>query len=268
MFLLILQYGFLVIFFLTAVIGLLSIVGWVPKMDEWYRKRIFTALILEVVAVILLLFKNNFTGESPAKPILNCSVENWVALDEKGGLVQPEVSVKFEETEYRETLGNEQLQAFKGLVLGLEQGSLKVKNIKGEILASFSAAELEDLGLFNVIKNEEQISSFRHHQYIKWQKGKSEDSWTYKGQYLSPFKLEIMDDKGGTKYIIRNENKGEVIFDSDHFSKDLFHVDNRMTHFFQHQGAYHLLRINEANLSGRQNAYVHVLHVLLEPKIQ
>lgn len=57
----ILKYGFLVIFFATAVLGIASLPNWI-EIPEWYKKKIFLALILEVVGVILILFNQEVGG--------------------------------------------------------------------------------------------------------------------------------------------------------------------------------------------------------------
>lgn len=44
---------FIVIFAATAILAIISLPGWV-NIPEWYRKRLFIALILEVVGVIIM----------------------------------------------------------------------------------------------------------------------------------------------------------------------------------------------------------------------
>ena len=48
----ILFFVFIGIFILTALLTLLSLPGWV-KLDEWYQKKLFLALIIEVVCVVI-----------------------------------------------------------------------------------------------------------------------------------------------------------------------------------------------------------------------
>ncbi len=53
----ILDIVFLVIFALTAVITLLSLPNWI-KIGEWYKKKLFGILILQVVGAVIMVYKD------------------------------------------------------------------------------------------------------------------------------------------------------------------------------------------------------------------
>jgi len=92
MFLEILKYGFLVLFFATAVIGIASLPGWI-EIPEYYRKRIFIFLILEVVGAIVIFFNQEIIDGSGGIPGYTISNENWIALDDSAYVVTPEIII-------------------------------------------------------------------------------------------------------------------------------------------------------------------------------
>lgn len=59
-------YTIIIIFACTAILALLSIPNWI-KIEEWYKKKLFTALIIEVIAAVLATYTivlNNKKGDS------------------------------------------------------------------------------------------------------------------------------------------------------------------------------------------------------------
>lgn len=62
----VLGYLFLAIFALTAILTLASLPGWI-NIPEWYRKKLFIALVLEVVGAVIMLFNQTYT--TPGKPV-------------------------------------------------------------------------------------------------------------------------------------------------------------------------------------------------------
>jgi hypothetical protein len=54
---------FLSIFGLTAILTLASLPDWIT-IPEWYRKKLFVALILQVVGAVIILFKQSAAAES------------------------------------------------------------------------------------------------------------------------------------------------------------------------------------------------------------
>ncbi len=73
----VLFWTFICIFSITAVITLLGITGILKSIKERYLNVLFTSLILEVVAAVLILFKStDFTAENQA---------NYASLIQKAG---------------------------------------------------------------------------------------------------------------------------------------------------------------------------------------
>ena len=267
MFVEILQYGFLGIFFVTAVIGLASLPGWIP-IPEWYRKKIFIALVLEVVAVIIFVAKQEMIGGSSGVPIVELSEQDWVALDNEAHRINPKIRISTRDTSITQTLGTNSFSPFSNLQSRVSDQGLEIKNDKGKLLTVVSKAELETVGLFNSFETaKNEISSTENHSYVRWKRtNKAENpTWRRYGKYLDPFNLRIFDDGNETKYEIKKDNR--VLFKSDDSSKDLFSVDNRIIHFYEHEQTYYLLRINEADLTDSLENYVHVLQIRLEPTI-
>ena len=268
MFVEILQYGFLVIFFATAIIGLASLPGWIP-IPEWYRKKIFIALILEVVAVIIFVAKQEMTSEASGVPRFEIAQKNWVALDKKATRVNPEIKISTNDTSITQTLGADSFSPFSNLSSTVSNQGLEIKNENGDLLTVVSKSQLESAGLFNSFETaKNEISSTENHSYARWKRtNRSENpTWRRYGKYLDPFNLQIFDDGNETKYEIKKEN--EVLFKSDDSSKDLFSVDNRIIHFYEYEQTYYLLRINEADLTDSLENYVHVLQIRLEPNFR
>lgn len=263
MFLEILKYGFLTIFFATAVIGIASIPDWI-KIPEWYRKRIFIALIIEVIGVIIIYSKQEFKiANDKSLPEITIENNNWMAVDEQGLIVKPEISVKTRDTTYIKQLGSASSLEIKGLNGKVIEGGLSIQNADSIRIGYIKGLNLEQSGLFNAIETAKgEITSTENYAYIKWKKT-LDKPWEKKGEFIGPFKLEITDCNEGTYYQIKKNNQ-ECLFDSRNSSKDLISVDNRIIHFYEHQNVYYLLRIAWADLK-QEDKYVHIINVRIEP---
>jgi len=260
----ILIYGFLAIFFATAVLGIASIPGWID-IPEYYRKRIFIALILEVIGVIIILFKHEFIDEEAiayTPPNISINQANWVALNSQGQLVNPVITVDDQDTIISKQLGRTSLDPFKGLSAKVTEDGLNILNTDNVNLATIKNTELKQLGLYNSIQmNGSAISSEENYAYVKWGKQPGAN-WKARGQFLPPFQLDVIDYAEGTYYLITNTETGITVYDSRNSSKNLFAVDNRIIHFLKHNNTYYLLRITQADLQSDAK-YVHVLNIKL-----
>jgi hypothetical protein len=262
----ILRYGFLAIFFATAVIGIASIPGWIV-IPEWYRKRIFVALVLEVVGAIVIIFRQEFIiSGAQGIPAIEISHNDWAALDEHGRPIVPELTVKTQETTLVLPLGNRQWEALDGLQVQTTKNGLSICNADGEPLGFIASSDAQKAGLFNAFRTaKNEITSTENYAYIKWEKV-DDGSWQQKGSFLKPFVMQVYDDPTGTYYRIRNSANGKQIFDSQDNAKDLIDEDNRIIHFLEHENVYYLIRISWADLGRKQKTkYVYVINVKMQP---
>lgn len=260
----ILKYGFLVIFFATAVLGIASLPNWI-EIPEWYKKKIFLALILEVVGVILILFNQEVGGtDSTVVPEIAISKSGWIALDKSGAIIHPRITVSTKDTSITYPLGEQSFSEFQNVSGKLSENGLSVISAKGTRLATISTSALKQNGLFNSFKTASgEITSTKNYAYIQWEK-RSNRYWERKGEFLAPFELEIVDNAGGTFYQIRNVKEDTVVFNSESSSKNLISVDNRIIHFLKDEKVYYLLRIAWADLESDKK-YVHVINARIEP---
>jgi hypothetical protein len=268
----ILLVGFTCIFFATAVIGIASIPDWI-KIPEWYRKRIFIVLILEVIAVIIMIVKKDqFSSEGipiiTAGPLEN----NWVALDDKGVIINPTLTIKANDTTITEELGKKSFSEFKGLSGEMSSKNLSVKNVDSMTLGTIRETALKQIGLFNSIKGitEKRISA-NHLAFIRWETS-GDGKWSASDKFeKSPFQLTVSEGYYVINYgEITNTASDSLAFDSrgKSFTK-YFDVGNRVTHLFEDKNIYYLFRITHADLEkGHPNKFVEVINIRLEPTIE
>jgi hypothetical protein len=263
MFIEILKYGFLVIFFSTAIIGIASIPGWI-KIPEWYRKRIFVVLVLEVIGVIIIYSKQEFaSSDATGIPQIILEDTNWIALSDEGKIISPEIIIKTRDTTIRKKLGKQSRTILSGLSPKIVENGLNIVNTDSVNLGYIKAVDLERSGLFNsfnTAKNE--ITSSENYSYVKWSKSDG-NTWKKRGSFIEPLQLDIQDDETGTYYTIRNK-RNENLFDSRKIGKDLFSMDNRIIHFFENEGAFYLLRIARADLNAERK-FIDVINVKMKP---
>ncbi len=264
MFIGILKYGFLVIFFATSVIGIAGIPGWI-KIPEYYRKRIFIALILEVVGVIIILFRQEvMTNDTDFTPKIEINDNNWVALNASGLLVKPKVTFKNGDTSFVKSIGHHRYLIFSNLNGQISKTGLRIINSDSHSLGTIESWKLQESGLFNAFATaSDEISSAKNYAYVRWNKRMGEN-WKKKGRFIGPFELEVMDTDEGTHYRIRNTVTDSIVDDSRNYGRDLIGMDNRKIHFLRHQNVYFFLRIATANLT-HTDKFIHVIYARLEP---
>jgi len=271
----ILGYLFLVIFGLTALLTLLSLPNWIVIPDV-YRKTLFRALILEVVGAIIIVFTNHFINDSGEGTKHIIKTENWIALSlDSAQIIQPRIEIVSPDTTYEFFVGEEptaieaRLSANKFFGT-LSEAGLQVKNFDSIVLGVIPTSSLTDAGLFNSIKsNEGEISSLSNYSLVKFRRD-SLGKWEMEGKFLkgSPFTFEVYDDRSKTIYQIVNSERGDTIFTSNSVAKQLFNLDSRIIHFFEHEGQFYLFRIAGADLSKGSELFVNVLQIRFEPTIK
>jgi hypothetical protein len=267
----ILGYLFLLIFAATAVLAVLSIPKWI-EIDEWYRKRLFMALILEVIGVVIILFNKYYIDQDISGPLNHTlSQDNWIALNSAAEIIQPELAIlSGRDTTLKITLGQEQLEGSPNWSSVLNGNGLAIQSTNGQSLGQVSTDDLREAGLFNSISSVQgaEVSSRENYTLVKWRK-RSGTSWTRSGSYLNdcPFQLEVYDGANGTHYRIRNTETKEMVFRSEDDSRQLFNSDLRINHFFEHNRQFFLMRILEADLFDPNSNYVHILQLRIKPTL-
>lgn len=232
----ILGYLFLFIFALTAILSILSLPNWI-KIPEWYRKKLFVALLLEVVGAIIMMFNQSFLGSDQDGTSHQLSENRFLVLNEAGLVIQPSIQIDAVDTSYAFTFGNMSFDALPKLECYLTEESMIVRSSNNVDLGEVSHEMLKHVGIFNTIKTAKgEVSSSHNYTLVKWKKNEeTENKWVNRGSYLedSPFHLKVYDDNNETKYQIFETSSKKVIFSSDASAKQLFDVDNRIIHFFE-----------------------------------
>ncbi|MFK7749948.1 MAG: hypothetical protein AB8B65_16260 [Kordia sp.] len=263
MFIEILKYGFLVIFFSTAIIGIASIPGWI-KIPEWYRKRIFIVLVLEVIGVIIIYSQQEFnTSDSTGVPEISIENNNWIAIDNNGKIVKPEIIIKTKDTTIRKVLGEQSDVNLGNLRSKIVEDGLSIINPDSISLGYIKALDLQRNGLFNSLNNgKTEVAGSDNYALVKWRKLPGEN-WTKKGKLIPPLQLTVKDGNSGTYYEIKNK-RDKVLFDSRNDGRDLFNSNIRILHFFQEEGAFYILRISHADLTS-ESKHVEIINAKMEP---
>lgn len=265
MFIEMLKWGFLIIFFATALLGILSLPRWI-NIDEWYRKKIFVALILEVVGAIIILFSQELiTVVSELKPEITISKNKWIALNDSALIVRPEVNIKVQDNSIIKSFGEQSYLDFKGLKCKVVDNGLSIQNYVNASLGTIKFSDLMHSSIFNSFEtSKNEISGTENYSYIEWIKRRN-GKWSKEGPFIGPFELKVIDYSEGTYYQIENKLSGAIRFDSrKSSSKDLFKKDNRIIHFFEYKNVYYFLRIAWADLKGGKK-YVHIINFRMEP---
>ncbi len=266
MFLTILGYLFLFIFGLTAILTILSLPNWI-SIPEWYRKKLFVALILEVVGAIIILFNQSFLNTPTEDINYNISNNDVIVLNDSALIVQPTVTFSTNDTTYEYIIGKSELSVVPDFNCSLTSEGLIIKNSDNTVLGKVPIKSLSRASFFNSIKTAKgEVSSTQNYTVVKWNKN-DESQWKWKkdGAYLKPFDLKVYEENLETKYQIINTVTNETIFSSDSFAKSLFDVDNRIIHFLEHDRQFFLLRIVEADLVNTETQYTHILQIRFEP---
>lgn len=239
----ILIFVFIAIFVGTALLTLLSLPEWI-KINEWYKKKLFNALILEVVGAVVLLFTYLIEDKSeievktdPNQVVINRNTEFKPTWDSKSGDIE----------------------------IGMQDTTL--------VIGKVSSNEIFDLGLFNTIKTstvdskDYALMEFRQQNNWRNTRGKIDEC---------PFEYEVYSnlEKGKLCYRIKDKATQKVLVDSSNSSKiDDFATDNRIHHVLRYDNPemniteYYLYRITDANLQ-QGNLYVQVLLLKIKPSLE
>ncbi|NDV77521.1 hypothetical protein [Dysgonomonas sp. 511] len=231
----VLKYTILVVFGLTAALAVLSIPDWI-KISEWYKKKLFLALIIEIVVAVISYFAF-LTYDKKAVGSASLADTNIV---DSTRLLTPYVD-----------------------------SQKQFINLKSEnnTVGRFAVLSLDGTGLFNTI--DQAVAESSDYALVKWEKQAS--GWTKQGNYLKgcPYYLKVTDSARGTIYQIQENDNSEPVYCSTESSKsDVFAVDNRVIHFVEDKmnNVYYLFRITEANLNPISRLpFVHVLQIKIKP---
>lgn len=271
----ILIYVFIGIFVLTAIITLASLPNWI-KLDEWYKKKLFLALILEVVGIIVVA-GGNALGVKTASSYELVDTD-WVALDKYGNLIQPKVKSRIadEETDsIDKRLGLAQFNTLPTLYLDLNfdnpaEVQLLVKtNDKQNAIGQLSSDGLKKIGLFNLINDVESQHSYATIRFEKkngkWVclKDATINDVTYSDFLDDEVRFGIdYNSELNTHYVIYNTT------DTVYRSKNReFNTKYRKIHFCKNSdNKYFLFRIVSANLQN-EPLFVNVLQMKIEPEV-
>lgn len=225
---------FFVIFGATALLTILSLPGWI-NIPEWYKQKLFVALILEVVASVLILFRAEIIGE-------NKTTDSGMKIDPN--------TVLMSSLQSSGSLNIHKLDSLIPVVIGI-----------------IPKDSLEKKGIFNSI--EPSLWQSINNPIVKWEKGSS--GWTKSsGSDIEgcPFVFEIYDGKKGTHYRIVNKQVDSIIYTSESRSvTDVFGLDHRLLHYYRDNKYFYMFRITEANPYSATNPFVYVLQVKLEASL-
>jgi len=234
-----------VIFGLTAILALASIPDWI-KIPEWYKKKLFLALIIEIIAIVLGHLGSDILGSKGKGGNNNIDPANYVERNKEQTLTpKPDSSMKFLYIH-----GNDTLPPI---------GKLPISS-------------LECLNLFNTIDYDQS----KDHVLIKW--AKVDNVWQNTTEEIEdcPLFLRIRDLNEypyGTAYeIIDRQNPDKAPrFSSANKAIEYFNESRRVVHVFDYTNKengkqyYTLFRIVSANLTPGQPNHVYVLQMRIKP---
>jgi len=226
---------FFVIFGATAILTILSLPGWI-EIPEWYKQKLFVALILEVIASVLILFRSEIIGENNVADGINKIDPNTVLISS--------------------------LQSSGGMNVHRPDSSSSVA------VGVIPKDSLEKKGIFNSI--EPSLWQSINNPVVKWERGSS--GWyqaTGSDIEGCPFAFEVYENKKGLPhYKIVNKQVDSIIYSSESRSvSDVFHTDNRLLHYYRDNQSFYMYRITEANPFSVNAPYVYVLQVKLEASL-
>jgi hypothetical protein len=251
----------LVIFAMTAIISLGSIPDWI-KIPEWYKKKLFTVLIIEVIAIVLAYSAQKFSG------------------------TRKEEAIKYDkQTELNLTYfsDNDSIYALAGK----------------DTLGKFSRDKLyENKAYFEDLFTHIQppASDYGDYVSIKWTYDYSTGNWTngrpegYCFIKDCPFYTKVRLVGGKPAFQIYKEGEEEPFFcSSNSNASDPFHIDNRRIYFCEYNNKedaktrYVLFRITEADVyskisgkptldntesgtANKKKLYVNILQLRINPE--
>ena len=264
---------FIVIFILTAVLTLASLPDWI-KIPEWYKKKLFTALILEVIGVILIIVRGAIGGDAKTAQSYTFPEEyQWVALYESGESARPRIpkANKSDTTCNELVLGSEGFKKLPELVLNAcfkenSKVDLVIESTNGVKLGKLSSESLSDLGFFNLIPD---VTANTDHSIIRWEKlgGKWERNMKYDDFLDDEVKFEVYNgDAGLARYRIYNTK--DTVYTSKKNSE--FNQKSRSIHFCKNsKNEYFLFRITSGTpFDTIKTPHVNIEQIKIAPKLQ
>lgn len=273
----ILIFTFIGIFVLTAIITLASLPGWI-KLDEWYRKKLFLALIVEVVGIVVMVGRIAFTRDGNDTHRIPEQI-NWIALDEHGKVVYPTTIIPESKKDsiQPKRLSIDEFQETPELKLKLDftdpkQVGLLITSRNDVVLGKINSSALFETGLFNRIKDTEGSA---HIATIRWEK--DGNTWkridkTVKG--ISIYRNFLDDDVAfnveegdmGTRYVLLNNNRKDTLYCSHDQSE--FNYGVRKTHYCTSSDGkkHYLFRVISADTGG-DPSHVNVQQLRIDPAV-
>ena len=229
---------FLVIFIASAAITLASLPGWI-KIPESYQKTLFTALILEVVACVFLLFKQANIENNKLR--LNREHE-WAAISTDGKLFQLKVNDSVVGLGAKEFEQKARTMATYKMVKEPDPKDAMtvdflVKN-DSTYIGKVSMESLKAMNLFNGI--ETSGSEFERITFTE-----SSDRWVCNESFPDSWNITVVMDG---KYSISDTKTSEVYYSGgESFNKTI-----RKLHFIKaSDNSYYLVRIGSAIMNGQ-----------------
>ncbi len=241
-----LQIMILVIFGLTAILALLSIPDWI-KISEWYKKKLFLALIIEVVAIVITYLAGMLT------PSVN-------------EVVQSDVSHK----------DRKLVPIFESYDHDIFVSDASTKDTIGK----FTMKDLQTAGFFNAI---DSTTALRDHVEIKWRKVNARwkndrDSSQVNIPYIKdcPYIIKVSDYNYNTIYRIYNINDLQnPVFcsDRDRLGNLGFNSGERGVHLFEYKDSkgviyYTLFRVTNARLKRGEEQFVNFVQIRIKAHLQ
>ena len=229
------------IFGLTAILALASIPDWI-KVPEWYKKKLFLALIIEIVAIVLGYLGYKYFGNGSEK----IDPTNYVERKKEQWLTaKPDSIMKFLYIQENDT--------FPPI------GKLSINSLKCT-------------KLFNAIDYDQS----NDHVLIKWEK--VNNTWRKTKDAITgcPLFIQVRDLNEypyGTAYDIvdsRNPDRAPKFSSADK-AIEYFNESQRVVHIFDYidqesgEQYYTLFRIVSANLSPGQTNHVYILQMRIKP---
>ncbi len=259
---------FLFIFGATAVITLASLPGWIT-IPEKYRSRLFTSLLLEVIAAVILLFGNQFINVKENN--FEIRPENWVGLNPYNmELLQPTYQLGAQE----QKLGMN-LEAAKKLLSSIKlYGELNGDGLSIQSEKGIKVGKIfkDNFPFYNSINIDgQQVSSTKNLKRVRFTR--DGNKWRRNGKFLksSNFYVEIEDVKNkGTIYKIKVDRSlsDRVMFSSEdtHNSNEILSAGNRLFHYFPSENSHFLFFIESADLNNEDPSkhYITFIQMKLE----
>lgn len=261
----ILFFTFLAIFVLTAIIALLSLPGWI-KIHDKYRKKLFTCLILEVIACIVFLFSDLLLNNNVKKKVEKLQTEYFLMEKNTGRLYRVSVTPK------KEGIHEEEQEIIKKNEYSLEMDGVKKEsfkitlnndNKKQEIHGKILLSEIERSGLFNSLNivNNGDIAIIDFYPYAPQREKKKIDILK-----KFPFKLEVNADATGVYYrCFKKDNQGNEI---DIIENSVAGNEDRQPKIYQDNDTFYFIHIIRADFSLEKDEEKFVRFIIVKFKAE